>query len=241
MDRHLREAVLRAMGALILRWMCKVRFRADETNDAFIDHLGSFVVLPEVSDLYIAIMEDAFKVKEGDRNERVQKVHKQIAELENKLFKIDEMFLQGELESGSYKRLKGRASEDLSQCHRDIEQLLAMDPNFMKYCRYGMTVLSHLDVYYAEGSLEVKRKLIGSIFPEKLIFENGSYRTIQVNLAVELMGQFQRDLRVKGAGQVFPQGKMSGYVPIHAWDALRTFPWKNFSQSTLKIFNYNYL
>lgn len=73
---------------------CKTRFRADEANNVLIGHLGSFIVLPEVSDLYIAIMEDTFKVKEGDRNERVQKVHKQIAEIENKLFKIDEMFLQ---------------------------------------------------------------------------------------------------------------------------------------------------
>ena len=193
---------------------CKIGFRADEANKALIDHLGSFTILPEVSDLYIAIMEDTFKVKEGDRNEQVQKVHKQIAELEAKLLKIDEMFLWSELEADSYKRLKGRASEDLNQCYRDIEQLLAMDTNFMKYCRYGMTLLSHLDVYYAEGSLDVKRKLIGSIFPEKLIFEKGSYRTMQVNPAVELIGQFQRDLRVKGAGAFFPTEKMSGNVPM---------------------------
>lgn len=42
----------------------------------------------------------------------------------------------------------------------------------------------------------------------------GIERTMQVNPAVELIGQFQRDLRVKGAGQVFPQEKMSGYMPM---------------------------
>lgn len=77
----------------------------------------------------------------------------------------------------------------------------------MKYCRYGMSLLTHLDIYYAEGPLEVKRKLIGSIFPEKLIFENGSYRTTKVNEAVELIGQFSKELGKEKAGH-FSFGKI---------------------------------
>jgi site-specific DNA recombinase len=62
--------------------------------------------------------------------------------------------------------------------------------------------------------LEVKRKLIGSIFTEKLVFENGSYRTSKVNEAIELMGQFQKELGKENAGSFFPTEKMSGYVPM---------------------------
>ena len=136
--------------------------------------------------------------------------------IEGRLLKIDEMYLHGELEPDSYKRLKGKASADFNQTHGEIGKLMTMDANFMKYCRYGMTLLTHLDFYYAEGSLDIKRKLIGSIFPEKLVFENGTYRTMQVNPAIELIGQFQRDLRVKGAGAFFPTEKMSGNVPFTA-------------------------
>ena len=60
---------------------CKVRFRADEANKALTDFLGSFTVPREVSNLYIAVMEDTFKVKEGDRNEQVQKLSKQAVNL----------------------------------------------------------------------------------------------------------------------------------------------------------------
>jgi site-specific DNA recombinase len=158
-------------------------------------------------------MEDTFRVKEGDRNDQAKKLSKLLAELEGKLLKIDEMYLRGEFEADSYKRLKGKATEDLNQCRREIEALMAMDTNFMKYCRYGMTLLTHLDDYYAEGSLEIKRKLIGSVFPEKLVFEKGSYRTSQVNPAIELIGQFSKELGNKKAGSFFPTEKMSGYVP----------------------------
>jgi hypothetical protein len=113
----------------------------------------------------------------GEEKILIDGVHQAIVpftELEGKLLKIEEMYFQDGLEADSYKRLKTRASEDLYQAHREIERLLVMDTNFMKYCRYGMTLLTHLDVYYAEGSLEIKRKLLGSIFSEKLVFENGS-------------------------------------------------------------------
>jgi hypothetical protein len=63
---------------------------------------------------------------------RLKKLSNLLAELEGKLLKMDEMYLRGELEADSYKRLKGGASEDLNQVHREIERLMAMDTNFMK-------------------------------------------------------------------------------------------------------------
>jgi hypothetical protein len=83
-----------------------------------------------------------------------------------------------------------------------------------EYCRFGMTLLTHLDVYYMEAPLKIKRKIIGSIFTEKLMFENGSYRTSQVDPAIELIGQFSKDLGKEKAGQIYPLEKMSGNVPI---------------------------
>ena len=39
-----------------------------------------------------------------------------------------------------------------------------------------------------------KKKLLGSIFTGKLIFEDGNYRIIELNQAVELIGLFQKEL-----------------------------------------------
>ena len=69
----------------------------------------------------------------------------------------------------------------------------------MKYCRYGISILSDLDVYYQEAMPAVQKKLLGSIFPGKLVFERGKYRTTELNKAVELIGLFQKDLRNKKA------------------------------------------
>src|SRR5690606_23367790 len=51
----------------------------------------------------------------------------------------------------------------------------------------GMRNLSQLDILYNSGEVETQRKIIGSIFPEKLVFTGDAYRTTRVNYAVQLI------------------------------------------------------
>ena len=51
-------------------------------------------------------MEDIFKTKEGDRDKEISSNQRQLSELEAKLLKIDEMFVNGDLERDSYQRIK---------------------------------------------------------------------------------------------------------------------------------------
>jgi hypothetical protein len=60
----------------------------------------------------------------------------------------------------------------------------------MKYCRYGLTLLSNLDTNYQEAAPSVQKKLFASIFTGKLFFEDGNYRTTGLNQAIELIGLF---------------------------------------------------
>lgn len=64
----------------------------------------------------------------------------------------------------------------------------------MKYCRYGMSLLGNLDFHYSQASPYVRKKLLGSIFTGKLVFENGKYRTTGLNEAMALTGLLQKDL-----------------------------------------------
>lgn len=47
--------------------------------------------------------------------------------------------------------------------------------------------LCRLDTLYEEGTVAQKRQIIGSIYPEKLIFDGFQYRTTRLNEAVRLI------------------------------------------------------
>ncbi|MBD2704956.1 hypothetical protein IC229_30275 [Spirosoma sp. BT702] len=52
--------------------------------------------------------------------------------------------------------------------------------------KYGFSLLQNLTGYYNQASFEVKQKMIGSIFPERLIYVDNNYRTNQINAFVSI-------------------------------------------------------
>jgi site-specific DNA recombinase len=192
---------------------CKERVKAEEANLVFSNYLKSFQVHPEVSNLYVAIMEDIFKTKEGDRDKEIDRFQKTLAGLESKLLKIDEMYVTSDLEKDSYQRVKASTKDEIQRLHAQITRLTSTDTNFMKYCRYGMTLLGNLDFHYQQSSPHVRKKLLGSIFTGKLVFENGNYRTTGLNEAVAFIGLFLKDLQNKKAERLDISDKTFGNVP----------------------------
>ena len=60
--------------------------------------------------------------------------------------------------------------------------------------------MSGMDLLYESGEVETKRKIIGSIFPEKLIFTGFAYQTTRVNYAVQLIYSMDKDFTEKENG-----------------------------------------
>ena len=76
-----------------------------------------------------------------------------------------------------------------------------------------MSLLGNLDFHYQQASPYIRKKLLGSIFTGKLIFENGNYRTTGLNEAVALIGQFQQEFGVKKSEHLAISDKTFGNVP----------------------------
>jgi len=61
--------------------------------------------------------------------------------------------------------------------------------------------LRNLDGFYQNATLSEKQLIIGSVFPEKLIFEKNHFRTNRVNEAIILMSMKPNDLGQKKSGR----------------------------------------
>jgi len=83
---------------------------------------------------------------------------------------------------------------------------------FQKYTRYGMSLLKDLTWYFQEAGLEAKRKLLGSIFPAKLTFQDGKYRTDGLNPALAIILQKTKNLQNEKCGDIVISENVSGDV-----------------------------
>ncbi len=193
---------------------CKMRLSALETNEKFDDYLQSLRPKSEVAELYLAMMEATFKAKEGDREQQLAKLKNQLTSHEANLLKFDQQrFVTGELEADSYNRLKRHTQDQIEKLKRDMEDLRFTDTAFEKYSGYGISLLTHMDIYFQMATLDVKRKMLGSIFPGKLIFQDGKYRTDGLNPALAIILQKTNGLQKEKTGNIAISENVSGDVP----------------------------
>ncbi|MCX6995376.1 MAG: hypothetical protein NTY13_06190 [Chlamydiae bacterium] len=61
-------------------------------------------------------------------------------ELEARRLKIDEMFVNGDLEKDSYQRMKTSTKDEIQRLQIQLSRLKNTDSNFVKYCRYGLSL-----------------------------------------------------------------------------------------------------
>ena len=98
------------------------------------------------------------------------------------------MLFSKEIEPTDYRESKAYYEKQIMELEAKLSGLPVnnfqnIDPLLDK----ALENLGQLDKLYENGTMEQKRKIIGSIFPEKLIFDGEHYRTARVNEAVRVL------------------------------------------------------
>lgn len=92
--------------------------------------------------------------------------------------------------------MKVEIEDNLNKFGVKHAELKTTGENFEDKVAYCVKLLNKLDAAYEESDVEIKQRVIGSIFPEKLVYENNKCRTPRLNEAVKLIcannGRFER-------------------------------------------------
>ena len=166
---------------------CRERFRADEANGQFVSFLGDFKIPDEVLTLYYHVMEDVFKKDDAQRENEINTLESQINKFRERINGVEDKFIDNLIDDETYKKAKARYEQDISELLKRKAELESRDSNFLKYVNYGFSLLKDLPEYYLKANIEIKQKLISSIFAEKLVFEDKKYRTSQINEVLALL------------------------------------------------------
>jgi len=163
---------------------CGCRYKADEVNKVFFDFLSLYILNPATAELFKMVILDEYSNDTTGCKEYKLSLAKQLTDLNNRSSKARELLLAGDLDSTDYKDIK-------AECDRGIlfteAQLTELGKN--KYTKSqlepiidkAITTYTNLNVIYYKSENEEKRRLISSMFPEKITFENLKHRTAKVN------------------------------------------------------------
>ena len=111
--------------------------------------------------------------------------------LEEKLVKIQDLYIDGDLSKEEYQKAKMRCQNLIDELREKEKQLKKKQEVFQLY-KNGLKGLERIENQYFKSDLDNKRRLIGSIFPEKFQFENKKVRTADINPILHKIARFNR-------------------------------------------------
>ncbi len=166
---------------------CKNTYKADVANQQFVEFIKSFEPDQSVLELYHLILQDVFDNNSSKNEEIKDELAKQINSINIKIDKAVDKNLDGVWDDDTFKRTKELLENQKASLVIKLNTLKSMRSEFKTYINYSTSLLANLSGYYLDANIDTKKKIISSIFPEKIYFQNNSYRTTKVNEVFDLI------------------------------------------------------
>ncbi len=206
--------------------VCGFRHKAHEANELIVKEIKKYVSPLPTLKLFKEIIISVFKSKTSLQRTEAKQLSTQLEEANKRLSKARDLLLAGDLEADDYRTIKSETEEKINRFEAKLAVSIRDTTNIEPLLTTAISNISHLDVLYTKGSVTQKRKIIGSMFPEKLTFDGFRYRTTRVNEAINLMLLINKKLKDKknGTNRLFPDLSQrevpSGFEPL--WKLLQS-------------------
>ena len=158
---------------------CKGRYRLEEANTAFISFLKSISHNKPVLELLEIIIKEQLK-KQLLSSKLGPKHYEKVKLLSDKLIKIQDLFIDAQIDKTEYAQAKKRYQDILDEL-----ELLELNQNKQKEIfeiyKKGLSKLQNFDKQYINSDIHNKRIITGLIFPNKFGFQNKKVQTADIN------------------------------------------------------------
>ncbi len=166
---------------------CGERFKAATANDAFIAELRQYTPHPAVVVLYKKVVSETYNGEGRHLQDDKRAAMKAIDEQTKKLAKARELLLTEAIDANDYKLMKSECEKVIHEQELRLTTFSEQRDDIDALLERACSRIGQLETLYLNGTVEEKRQLIGSVFPEKLCFDKQSYRTARLNEAVSMI------------------------------------------------------
>ncbi len=203
---------------------CKVRFKSEIVNTLFSNELTKFIPKPGMTEVYCQVVNSAYKLRSSQNNLEIKKLNENLIVIQSNIQKARTKFLTDQIERNDYYEFK---KECESEMERVEARLIAISGQLLKIdgiLKKAVSNLSNLAAIYMEGDNIQKRKLISSIFPEKLVFDGERFRTKRLNKVIELIFNADKGFDENKNGQTEKIIDLSTSVARPGFEPRQTVP-----------------
>lgn len=173
-----------------------IRIKADALNSAFVDYISSLRPNQAIMQLYKEVLLDLRKDNARDIRTMIDAIDKDILAVNERMNKIEDKYLDGEIDNDAYNRMTMRQKSELKVLESKRELLETSNREKIEpQLKYSINLIDNIDRFFQYAPAEAKIKALSSIFPEKIEFDGNNFRTVSMNSVLSLIYQQTNELR----------------------------------------------
>lgn len=167
--------------------ICGARFRCELVNERFAQELRTLVPKAGVEDVFIQLIKDLYKKDSAANNGEIQKLSKRVSELQDGINKARTKFMLDQIDQSDYHEYRKECEEEIRRLEAELFELSKKKVDIGDHINAAIRNLSRVNELFEIGETEQRRRIVGSIFPERLVFDGVNFRTPRINEAVRLI------------------------------------------------------
>ncbi len=160
---------------------CKERYKLLEVHQLMEKLLKELVINEDSKDLYKKILRNTFKTQAGDREAELKSLKREINKLNTRLDSVEEKFFDNQIDVKVYNTMKRKTETQLANLKSQVETMKSLENDFDNHLKKGITFLQSIDSVYINAPASIKKKILRTIFPDKLVFRGTYFETTQLD------------------------------------------------------------
>lgn len=152
---------------------CKHRYRIQDVHESIEDILSTITCSAQIVNLYKKTLEQLFEKDDYKRRDDIQKVKKELDKLELRKSNLQNDLMDRVISSEDYQEMKGRVEKDIVFMKDKLTELQQEISPFKRYIQKEIPMMENLMEFYRKSDGATKKKILSTIFDEKLVLERG--------------------------------------------------------------------
>lgn len=179
---------------------CGVRYKAKEANDKMVEEIRKYVWPLSRLEACKDVITSTYKSKERGERDEQKDLKLQLQEVNSRIVKARELLLCGDIEGDDYRAIKSECEEKINRLEAKLKAAVSFQTTVEPLWDKAFSNIAQLDTLYKEGTVELKRKIVGSMFPENIVFDGYQHRTKRLNEIINIISLIDRELKPKKNG-----------------------------------------
>ncbi|GHE65201.1 resolvase-like protein [Roseivirga thermotolerans] len=172
---------------------CKTRFNVGQVHESFYSFLSDIRPPEEELRLYELVLQE-------ELNDHKKHIRSAMATAERKLTKLEEQISQAqrrvflnELPVSIFEAEKARIDVEIANLKESITANKRQSTLNQEWIAGSVEALANLPKWFRDGDLDLQREILGSTFPEKLIYDGKECRTTKLNGLISFLRNENED------------------------------------------------